>query len=43
MAGVRRLVDAGADEVVFFPFPSDRAEGVIERIARDLLPRLRGA
>ncbi len=43
VAGVRRLIDAGADEIAFFPFPSDQAERVIERIAGDLLPRLRGA
>ena len=42
-ARVRDLIAAGADEVVFFPFPSERAERMIERIARDLLPRLRGA
>ena len=40
--GIRRLIEAGADEVVFFPMPSDRAEAIVERIARDLLPRLRG-
>lgn len=39
-AGVRRLIAAGADEIVFFPFPADSAETVIRRIAADLLPRL---
>ncbi|MEA2596443.1 MAG: hypothetical protein QOF01_2912 [Thermomicrobiales bacterium] len=38
---VRTLIEAGADEIVFFPFPSDQAEATIERIAADLLPRLR--
>ena len=42
-AGVRRLVEAGADEIAFFPFPSDTAEQSIRRIADDLLPWLRGA
>jgi 5,10-methylenetetrahydromethanopterin reductase len=42
-AGVRRLIEAGADELAFFPMPANRAEEVIGRIARDLLPRLRGA
>ncbi len=40
-AGVRRLIAAGADEIAFFPFPSDTAEQSIRRIASDLLPRLR--
>jgi 5,10-methylenetetrahydromethanopterin reductase len=40
-AAIRQLIEAGADEIAFFPFPSDRAEEIIERIARDLLPRLR--
>lgn len=41
--GVRRLIEAGADEVVFFPFPSHSAETTIRRIATELLPRLQGA
>jgi alkanesulfonate monooxygenase SsuD/methylene tetrahydromethanopterin reductase-like flavin-dependent oxidoreductase (luciferase family) len=43
VAGVQRLIDAGADEIVFFPFPSDAVEHSLRRIASDLLPRLRGA
>jgi alkanesulfonate monooxygenase SsuD/methylene tetrahydromethanopterin reductase-like flavin-dependent oxidoreductase (luciferase family) len=38
---VRNLIAAGADEIAFFPFPSDQTEATIERIAADLLPRLR--
>lgn len=38
---IRALIDAGADEIVFFPFPSADAETQVERIARDLLPRFR--
>jgi len=38
--GIRRLIDSGADEIVFFPFPSDEAELQIERISRELFPRL---
>ncbi len=41
-AAIGRLVEAGADEIAFFPFPSDSAESVIERIARDVLPLVRG-
>jgi alkanesulfonate monooxygenase SsuD/methylene tetrahydromethanopterin reductase-like flavin-dependent oxidoreductase (luciferase family) len=40
--GLRRLIEAGADEIVFFPFPSEQAESVIERLARDVLPSLHG-
>jgi alkanesulfonate monooxygenase SsuD/methylene tetrahydromethanopterin reductase-like flavin-dependent oxidoreductase (luciferase family) len=40
-AGIRALIDAGADEIAFFPMPSDKTEATIERIARDLLPRFR--
>jgi 5,10-methylenetetrahydromethanopterin reductase len=39
--GVRALVAAGADEVVFFPFPPAETEMLVERIARDLIPRFR--
>jgi 5,10-methylenetetrahydromethanopterin reductase len=39
---IRRLIEAGADELAFFPFPSDIAESTIERVASDLLPTLRG-
>ncbi|MCC6790139.1 MAG: LLM class flavin-dependent oxidoreductase [Thermomicrobiales bacterium] len=41
-AGIRRLIEAGADEIVFYPLPAERSEQMIERIASDLLPRLRG-
>lgn len=38
---IQALVDAGADEIAFFCFPSDRAEQIIERFATDLMPRFR--
>ncbi|MCC6313679.1 MAG: LLM class flavin-dependent oxidoreductase [Thermomicrobiales bacterium] len=41
-AAIGRLIEAGADEIAFFPFPSARAETVIERIAREVLPLVRG-
>lgn len=41
-AGIRRLIEAGADSIVFFPFPSDRVEEQLERISSVLLPRLAG-
>ncbi len=41
-AGLRALLEAGADEIVFFPFPPDAAEQMIERVARDILPRFCG-
>jgi 5,10-methylenetetrahydromethanopterin reductase len=41
-AGIRRLIEAGADSIVFFPFPSERVEEQLERISTDLLPRLAG-
>ena len=40
-AQLQKLIDAGSDEIVFFPFPSAETERVVERIASDLLPRLR--
>jgi 5,10-methylenetetrahydromethanopterin reductase len=40
-AAIRALIAAGADELAFFPFPSERTEETIERIAAELLPRLR--
>lgn len=40
---IQHLIDAGADEIVFFPFPSAEAERVVERIAVDVLPRFRAA
>src|SRR5262249_58823881 len=39
---IRKLIDAGADEIAFFPFPSERTEETIERIAAGVLPGLRG-
>jgi alkanesulfonate monooxygenase SsuD/methylene tetrahydromethanopterin reductase-like flavin-dependent oxidoreductase (luciferase family) len=41
-AGVRALIAAGADEVVFFPMPTNETERLVEQVARDLLPRFRG-
>jgi alkanesulfonate monooxygenase SsuD/methylene tetrahydromethanopterin reductase-like flavin-dependent oxidoreductase (luciferase family) len=38
---VRALIDAGADEVVFFPMPADATESLVRRVAADLLPRFR--
>jgi alkanesulfonate monooxygenase SsuD/methylene tetrahydromethanopterin reductase-like flavin-dependent oxidoreductase (luciferase family) len=37
---VGKLVDAGADEIAFFPFPSEQTEETIERIATEVLPRM---
>lgn len=39
-AKLRRLLDAGADSVVLFPMPVDRAAEVVELTAREVLPRL---
>jgi alkanesulfonate monooxygenase SsuD/methylene tetrahydromethanopterin reductase-like flavin-dependent oxidoreductase (luciferase family) len=41
-ASVRKLIDAGATSVVFFPFPSDQVERQLEQISQTLLPRLAG-
>ena len=41
-AGIRRLIAAGADSIVFFPFPGDEIEKQLEGISRVLLPRLSG-
>jgi 5,10-methylenetetrahydromethanopterin reductase len=38
-AGIRKLMEAGANAIVFFPFPSDQVETQLERISEDLLPR----
>jgi alkanesulfonate monooxygenase SsuD/methylene tetrahydromethanopterin reductase-like flavin-dependent oxidoreductase (luciferase family) len=38
---IRNLIAAGADEIAFFPFPSEGTEETIERIAAELLPRFR--
>jgi alkanesulfonate monooxygenase SsuD/methylene tetrahydromethanopterin reductase-like flavin-dependent oxidoreductase (luciferase family) len=40
-AGLRALIEAGADELVFFPMPPDNTEAMVERVAKELLPRLR--
>lgn len=40
-AAIGRLIEAGADEIAFFPFPSEETEATIERVAAELLPRLR--
>lgn len=39
-AGIRRLIDAGATSIVFFPFPSDEVEQQLQQISEVLLPRL---
>jgi alkanesulfonate monooxygenase SsuD/methylene tetrahydromethanopterin reductase-like flavin-dependent oxidoreductase (luciferase family) len=41
-AGIRRLIAAGADSIVFFPFPGEEVERQLEGISRVLLPRLSG-
>ena len=41
-AGVRALIEAGAAEIAFFPMPAAETERLVERIASELLPRLRG-
>ena len=41
-AGIRKLIEAGATSIVFFPFPSDQVEQQLERISRTMLPRLAG-
>lgn len=41
-ASVRALIDAGADEIVFFPMPAAATEDLVRRVASDLLPRFRG-
>lgn len=38
---VRKLIEAGAGEIVFFPMPPNETENLVERIASDLLPRFR--
>lgn len=38
---IRALIDAGTDEIVFFPMPPDATEEQVTRIASDLLPRFR--
>jgi alkanesulfonate monooxygenase SsuD/methylene tetrahydromethanopterin reductase-like flavin-dependent oxidoreductase (luciferase family) len=38
--GIRRLIDAGADQIVFFPFPTAQVEQQLKRIHDMLLPRI---
>lgn len=38
---VRALIEAGSDELVFFPMPADATESLVRRLATDLLPRFR--
>jgi hypothetical protein len=35
------MIDAGADEIVFIPFPPEKTEESVERIAKELLPVFR--
>ncbi len=41
-ASIRALVDAGADEIVFIPFPPEKTEVSVKRIAEELMPAFRG-
>jgi alkanesulfonate monooxygenase SsuD/methylene tetrahydromethanopterin reductase-like flavin-dependent oxidoreductase (luciferase family) len=38
--GIRKLIDAGAGQIVFFPFPTGEVEQQLTRIHDSLLPRL---
>lgn len=38
---IQALIDAGADEIVFIPFPAERTEASVERIAQELIPAFR--
>jgi alkanesulfonate monooxygenase SsuD/methylene tetrahydromethanopterin reductase-like flavin-dependent oxidoreductase (luciferase family) len=40
---LQALLDAGSDSVILFPVPPEDAEGVVETVARDVLPQLRRA
>ena len=40
-AGIRRLLDAGADSVALFPVPAERARELVELAAAEVLPRVR--
>jgi alkanesulfonate monooxygenase SsuD/methylene tetrahydromethanopterin reductase-like flavin-dependent oxidoreductase (luciferase family) len=42
VAKIQALLDAGADTVVLFPSPADRAREMLEMAAREVLPRLAG-
>lgn len=41
--GIRKLIEAGADQIVFFPFPTSEVEQQLTRIHDALLPRLTSA
>jgi alkanesulfonate monooxygenase SsuD/methylene tetrahydromethanopterin reductase-like flavin-dependent oxidoreductase (luciferase family) len=40
-ASIQAMIDAGADEIVFIPFPPEKTEESVERIAKELLPVFR--
>lgn len=39
-AKIRRYLEAGADSVVLFPMPSERAGKVVRLAAQEVFPRL---
>ena len=41
-ASIQSMIDAGADEIVFIPFPPEKTEESVERIATELIPAFRG-
>jgi 5,10-methylenetetrahydromethanopterin reductase len=43
LAKIERLLDAGADSVMLFPFPPERTTGMLELTAARLLPRVRAS
>lgn len=42
VAGIRQLRAAGADRIALFPTPADRADTIIDLVARKVLPALAG-
>ncbi len=40
-ASIQAMIDAGADEIVFIPFPPEKTEESVERIAKELIPVFR--
>jgi 5,10-methylenetetrahydromethanopterin reductase len=40
-ASIRALIEAGSDEIVFFPMPAAETDSLVQRIATDLLPLFR--
>lgn len=40
-ASIQALIDAGADEIVFIPFPPEKTEASVQRIAAELIPAFR--